>query len=96
MRDRQMTVFTLARLARLAAESGDEAGAGLIWGAIEAEEGRGPMGAWAKERERLGAPVLAHTGPAFERGRTEGGLLELAEAVELALGDHSKPKIATR
>jgi predicted ATPase len=96
MRDRQMTVFTLARLARLAAESEDEAGAGLIWGAIEAEEGRGPMGAWAKERERLGAPVLAHTGPEFERGRTEGGLLELAEAVELALGDRFKPKIATR
>jgi hypothetical protein len=54
------------------------------------------MGAWAKERERLGAPVLAHTGPEFERGRTEGGLLELAEAVELALGDRFKPKIATR
>ncbi|HEX5469863.1 MAG TPA: hypothetical protein VFW80_12535 [Gaiellaceae bacterium] len=85
MHDRQMTVFTLARLARLAAESGFEHRAGVIWGAIEAEEKRGRMGAWAKERDRLGAPVLAHAGPAFERGREEGALLELDEVVELAL-----------
>jgi hypothetical protein len=43
------------------------------------------MGAWAKERERLGGPVLAHAGPDFERGRERGRLLELEEAVELAL-----------
>ena len=85
MRDRQMTVFTLARLARLAAESGDERRAGVIWGAIEAEEKRNPMGAWAKEKERLGAPVLAHGGPEFNRGREEGADLDLDAAVEVAL-----------
>ena len=85
MRDRQMTVFTLARLARLAAESGDERRAGVIWGAIEAEEKRNPMGAWAKEKERLGAPVLAPGGPEFNRGREEGANLDLDAAVEVAL-----------
>ena len=43
------------------------------------------MGAWAKERERLGAPVLAHAGPEFDRGRDEGAELELETAVEVAL-----------
>jgi predicted ATPase len=87
--DHQMTVFTLARLARIAAESGRVEEAGLLWGAIEAEEERAPMGAWAKERDRLGGPVLALSGPEFERGRREGRLLSLDKAVELALGERS-------
>jgi hypothetical protein len=84
--DRQMIIFTLARLARIAAEFGRVDEAGLFWGAIEAEEERAPMGAWAKERDRLGAPVLAHSGSEFERGLREGQLLSLDEAVEHALG----------
>jgi predicted ATPase len=87
MRDRQMTVFTLARVARLAMESGDERLAGVIWGAIEAEEKRNPMGAWAKERPRLGAPVLEHAGPGFDQGREEGAELDLDQAVGVALGE---------
>ena len=83
--DRQMVVFTLARLARIAAETGRHEHAGLLWGSIEAEEGRSPMGAWAKERDRLGAPVLAHEGPDLERGREQGRLLSLDEGVEAAL-----------
>jgi predicted ATPase len=83
--DRQMIVFTIARLARIAAETGRVEEAGLFWGAIEAEEKRAPMGAWAKERNRLGAPVLALSGPEFERGRTEGRLLSLEEVVDQAL-----------
>jgi predicted ATPase len=98
MRDRQMTVFTLARVARLAMESGDERLAGVIWGAIEAEEKRNPMGAWAKERERLGAPVLEHAGPGFDKGREEGAELDLDEAVGVALeqegaGTASRPAV---
>jgi len=89
MRDRQMTVFTLARLARLAVESGDERQAGVIWGAIEAEEKRNPMGAWTKEKERLGAPVLAHVGPEFDRGRSEGAELDLDAAVGVALQEEA-------
>jgi predicted ATPase len=83
--DRQMMIFALARLARVAAESDRKEEAGLIWGAIEAEEERITMGAWGKERERLGAPLLAQSGPEFERGRSRGSALTLEEAVELAL-----------
>ena len=83
--DRQMVIFTLARVARIAAETGQPGRAGLLWGAIEAEEGRSPMGAWAKERDRLGAPVLVHDGPDFEHGREQGRLLSFDEGVEAAL-----------
>ena len=80
--DRQMMVFALARVARIAAESGRKEEAGLLWGAIEAEEARSRMGAWAKERDRLSGPVLAHGGPEFEHGRERGRTLSLDEIVE--------------
>jgi predicted ATPase len=83
--DRQMTVFALARVARIAAESGRKEEAGLLWGAIEAEEERGRMGAWAKERDRLSGPVLDHEGPEFEHGRESGRRLSLDEIVQLTL-----------
>ncbi len=41
--DRRATMFTLARLARVGAEMGELKRAGLIWGAIEAEESAQPM-----------------------------------------------------
>jgi len=40
------------------------------------------MGAWAKERDRLSGPVLAHEGPEFEHGRERGRTLSLDEIVE--------------
>ena len=43
------------------------------------------MGAWAKERERLGAPVLVHNGPDFQHGREQGRLLTFDEGVDAAL-----------
>jgi predicted ATPase/class 3 adenylate cyclase len=85
--DRQMTVFTLARFARMAAESGRTDEAGIIWGAIEAEEERGRMGAWASERERLGAPVLALADEDFERLREAGRLLTLDAVVAHVLAE---------
>jgi predicted ATPase len=84
--DRQMMVFALARLARIAAETGRPERAGLIWGAIEAEEERSVMGAWAKERERFWEPVRIHAGPDFERGIELGRELSFAEGIETALG----------
>jgi hypothetical protein len=75
----------LARLARISAERGELERAGRLWGALEAEEERGPVGAWDVERERYAAPVLAHTGPEFERGREQGRALELDAAVGEAL-----------
>ena len=83
--DRQMVIFTLARLARIAAETDQLERAGLLWGSIEAEEGRSPMGAWAKERDRLGAPVLVHDGADFQHGREQGRLLSFDEGVDAAL-----------
>ncbi len=84
--DRQMMVFALARLARIAAETGRLEESGLIWGAIEAEEARSTMGAWAKERERFWGPIRPYEGPEFERGRELGRGLSFAEGVDAALG----------
>ena len=54
--DRQNVLFALALLARVAAQDGREARAGRLWGAIEAEEARGPIGAWERDRDRSCAP----------------------------------------
>jgi ATP/maltotriose-dependent transcriptional regulator MalT len=83
--DRLRAVRGLARLARIAAERGDSQRAGLLWGAVEGEEARGPVGAWESERERFERPVFARADPALERGREEGRKLALDQAVEQAL-----------
>jgi hypothetical protein len=85
--DRLRIVRGLARLARIHAERGALERAGRLWGALEAEEERGPVGAWDVERERYATPVLAHAGREFELGREHGGTLELDAAVAEALGD---------
>ncbi len=86
--DRRSSMFTLARLARVAAEVGQEERAGLIWGAIEAEERRATHGNWDQLRDDLAAPVLAHADePAFERGRLEGQRLSLDDVVTRALAE---------
>ena len=85
--DRLRTVRGLARLARIESDSGARPQhAGRLWGAIEAEENRGPIGAWDAERERFAQAVLAHAGPEFERGRDDGHALSLVDAVAEALG----------
>ena len=83
--DRLRIVRGLARLARVAAERGDTAGAGLLWGAVEAEEVRRPVGSWESERERFEQPVLARAGAAFEAAREQGRALPLEDAVARAL-----------
>jgi tetratricopeptide (TPR) repeat protein len=80
--ERQCVVYSLAILARLAAEDGDSVRAGRFWGALEREEERGPVGQWEAEREQYAAAVLARTGPAFERGLEEGRRLSLDAAVD--------------
>ena len=58
--------------------------AGRLWGAIEIEEARGPVGQWETEREDYATPVLRELGPDLARGRATGrGLFD--EAVEHAL-----------
>ena len=83
--ERQLAVFSLARIAGIAAIQKDSPRAGRLWGAIEAEEARGPLGAWERQRDELAAPVLAVSGAEFERGRVAGRRLTLDEAVDYAL-----------
>ena len=83
--DRQMILFALALVARLAASSGYDERAGRLWGAIENEESRGPIGQWEQVRDKR-ASVIVSDSREFEHGRSEGKSLSLDEAVEYALG----------
>jgi predicted ATPase len=84
--DRQMTVFALAVLAQLESKVGRADRAGRLWGAIEAEESRGPLGHWDSERDEVAAIVVSPS-PEFEQGRASGKALSLDEAAEYALSD---------
>jgi predicted ATPase/class 3 adenylate cyclase len=83
--DRLRLVRGLARLARLAAERGEPERAGLLWGAVEADEERGPIGAWENERERYAQALCGVEEPDFDLGREKGRTLSLDEAVNRAL-----------
>ena len=85
--DRQNVLYALALLARVAAQDGREARAGRLWGAIEAEEARGPVGAWEGDREQEEHAVLAAAGAAFDSARAEGRVLALADAIAFAISD---------
>ena len=73
MGDRRHIVQSLAMLAAVAARVGRTRRAGVLWGAIETEERRGPLGhrprmaLWEHEREKFGPIVLANPGPELER-----------------------------
>jgi predicted ATPase/DNA-binding SARP family transcriptional activator len=85
--DRQNVLYALALLARVAAQDGREARAGRLWGAIEAEEARGPVGAWEGDRDQEAHAVLAAAGAAFDSARAEGRVLALADAIAFAISD---------
>jgi ATP/maltotriose-dependent transcriptional regulator MalT len=85
--DRQLTVYALSLLARLAAEAGNVNRAGRLWGAIETEESRGPFGHWESERDREFASIADASSPEFEQGRSAGRSLTVDEAVEYALAE---------
>ena len=85
--DRQALLLGLACLACAAALTGNSGRAGLLWGAVEAEETRAPPGAWALERERYETLVTTATGGAFEDQREAGHQLSLEDAVRRALQD---------
>ena len=57
-----------------------------LWGAIETEESRGPVGLWESKRDEF-ALTVATPSPEFEEGRSSGRLLSLDEAVTYALGE---------
>ena len=83
--DRLHTIYALALLARIATVRDDAERAGRLWGAIEAEEGRGTPGIWDRHRATYAEPVLADVGTDFEAGRAEGRLLTRQDAVTYAL-----------
>ena len=81
--DRRLLVFSAAELAVIAVARHDAARAGRLWGAVEAEVSLGRVGQWEREQEGIQALVLSEDGPEFARGRAEGGLLTLTQAVDL-------------
>jgi predicted ATPase/class 3 adenylate cyclase len=84
IRHRKGVIGAFATLATIARTAGDVERAGLLWGALEAEERRAPI-TWAMDREAWEARVSADAGPEFERARRAGSVLSLDEAVTLAL-----------
>jgi predicted ATPase/class 3 adenylate cyclase len=85
--DRQHLVYGLAFGAQIVAKQGRTADAGVLWGAVEAEEERGPIGQWESDRAEYADPVLAYRSPEFDRGRAQGRTLSLDEAVQRVLAD---------
>jgi predicted ATPase/class 3 adenylate cyclase len=84
MKDRAAVLYELAILAETAAVDGDRRGAGVLWGAAEAEMARAPVGFWLHGRiepER----VLAYADAEFEDGRAAGRETSFDDAVALAL-----------
>ena len=82
---RQNIVVALAVLGRAAAARDDAERAGTLWGAIEADEARGPLGFWEQRRDEYAALLAPVFGPEFDRAREAGRALSLEDAVEYAL-----------
>jgi predicted ATPase len=82
--ERQSTLYGVVQIAWIAALRGEDDRAGLLWGAVEAEEARGPIGQWEAEREDYVRRVVRET-PEFASARAKGRVLSLERAVEEAL-----------
>ena len=83
--DRPGRVFDVGIFATIAAQRGDAALAGRLWGAIENEQAGAPLGGWRRHREQCHIRVRTAAGPAFDRGYSDGRNLTLDEAVVMAL-----------
>jgi predicted ATPase/class 3 adenylate cyclase len=83
--DRLGAAWSLTFFTILAARAGEPRRAGVLWGALEAEAERKPLGIWAEDRGEAEA-ALPLDDPEFERGRERGRGLPFEEAMEYALG----------
>jgi predicted ATPase len=83
--ERQHSVLGLVLHAWIAARRGDAERAHLLWGAVEAEERRGPLGQWEAERDEYAAKVGVRSGAELDRARSRGRGLSLQAAIEEAL-----------
>jgi tetratricopeptide (TPR) repeat protein len=82
--DRQGTVYAIATLAEVFTAKGQLERAGRLWGALDSEAERAPIGTWERDREQ-GAETVVRDDEAFERGRESGRALSFDEAVAQAL-----------
>ena len=83
--DRQAKVFGLGHLARISAVKRRPALAGRLWGALEAEAERSPLGQWELEKEEYASGVLVAHGAEFDRAYAQGRALSFDAAVDEAL-----------
>jgi len=83
--DRRQMVYALACLSCAAAEHGDVWFAGRLWGAIEEETSRNPLGLWETEKDSYIRRLSRRPGPRFDRAVQEGKLLTLDAAVDEVL-----------
>jgi predicted ATPase len=90
--DRRGLVWGLVLNAWVAAARGDAGRAGRLWGAIEAEEKRGPIGQWEDERATYAARLSAVEGQEFDEARAKGARLSLEQAANEVLS--SRPAAA--
>ncbi len=88
MGDRGSMVYALASLSCAAADHGDAGLAGRLWGALEEEVSRNPLGLWEAEKEPFVRRLDRLSGPEFERATHEGKLLTFHAAVDEALAEH--------
>jgi predicted ATPase len=79
--DRQLTVYLLALLSVSAAAQAEPERAGVLWGALEREEERGPVGQWEGERDAYWSRVQPGDFEQFELGRSRGRQLSPDETM---------------
>ncbi|HET7354267.1 MAG TPA: tetratricopeptide repeat protein [Gaiellaceae bacterium] len=82
--DRQGTVYAVATLAQFSTALGRLERAGRLWGALEAEAERAPVGTWESQRDET-AETVVRDDPEFEKGREVGRALSLDDAVAYGL-----------
>jgi len=88
--NRLWTIYTLAGLAQAALSREELDRAGVLWGAAEREAAHFPS--WTGERERRAGALLDEQRPAFARGYERGSVLDLWDAVAIALEELEPPR----
>jgi len=78
-------VMSLAASTLVALAAGRAARAGVLWGAVEAEEGRAFLGRWTHQRAEVAARVAAASCDELEAGRLAGRAMPVGDAVVYAL-----------
>jgi predicted ATPase/class 3 adenylate cyclase len=86
MHDRSAIVYELGLLAEIHAQTGESERAGTLWGAVEVEETRAPVGSWLHGPVRF-QPSLTKADAGFENALSAGRAMELDDGVAFALGD---------